>query len=182
MNINDFKEEFSKAIEFFKTDISGLRTGRASTAMVENVTVEAYGIRQPLKALVSISIMDPKTLMLDPWDKSILANVEKGIRDANLGINPVNDGRGIRLSLPELTVERRQELIKVLHQKLEASRVAVRQIREDIRKEIETQEKNKEISEDDKYKFQDDLEKLVKEFNDKIKLVGEEKEKEITTI
>ena len=146
MNINDFKEEFSKAIEFFKTDISGLRTGRASTAMVENVTVEAYGIRQPLKALVSISIMDPKTLMLDPWDKSILQNLDAGIRASNLGINPVNDGVLLRLVLPDLTQERRGELIKVLHTKLEQARIGVRKVREEIRDTIDRAEKEKQIS------------------------------------
>lgn len=182
MNINDFKEDFSKAIEFFKTDISGLRTGRASTAMVENVTVEAYGIRQPLKALVSISIMDPKTLMLDPWDKSILANVEKGIRDANLGINPVNDGRGIRLSLPELTVERRQELTKILRERTEQARIAIRKIREDIKDMILAEQEDKNIAEDEKFRLMDELEKAVKDYNEEIKTISEKKEEEISTV
>ena len=180
--IDQKKEEFSKAIEHLKHDISSLRTGRATPALVEDVQVEAYGVKQPLKAVASISVQDAKTLVVSPWDKSVLQAIEAAIRLSPIGLNPVNDGKIIRLPLPELSQERRQDLIKVLHQKLEASRVAVRQIREDVRKEIDSQEKNKEISEDDKYKFQDDLEKLVKEFNDKIKLVGEEKEREITTI
>ncbi|MBI4426941.1 MAG: ribosome recycling factor [Candidatus Magasanikbacteria bacterium] len=180
--VDQKKEEFSKAIEHLKHDISSLRTGRATPALVEDVQVEAYGVKQPLKAVASISVQDAKTLVVSPWDKSVLQAVEAAIRLSPIGLNPVNDGKIIRLPLPELSQERRQDLIKVLHQKLEASRVAVRQIREDVRKEIDNQEKNKEISEDDKYKFQEDLEKLVKEFNDKIKVVGEDKEKEINTI
>lgn len=180
--VNQHKEEFSQAIEYLKRDVSSLRTGRATPALVEDIPVEAYGVKQPLKAVASISVQDAKTLVVGPWDKSIMQAVESAIRTAPIGLNPVNDGKIIRLPLPELTQERRQELIKVLHQKLESARVAIRKIREDIRKEIDTQEKNKEISEDDKFKFQDDLEKLVKEFNEKIKQVGEEKEREITAI
>ncbi len=182
MNINDFKEDFSKAIEFYKTDITGLRTGRATAAMVENVTVEAYGVRQPLKAVASISILDPKTLMLDPWDKSVLANVEKGIRDANLGINPVNDGRGIRLSLPELTVERRQELIKILRERTETARIAIRKVREDIKDMILSEEQDNNIAEDEKFRLMEELDKAVKDYNEKIKEIGEKKEEEISTV
>ncbi|OGH87621.1 MAG: ribosome recycling factor [Candidatus Magasanikbacteria bacterium RIFOXYC2_FULL_42_28] len=182
MNINDFKEDFGKAIEFFKTDIAGLRTGRATSAMVENVTVEAYGIRQPLKAVASISIMDPKTLMLDPWDKTILAAVEKGIRDANIGINPVNDGRGIRLSLPELTVERRQELIKILRERTEGVRIAIRKIREDIKDMILAEQEDNNIAEDEKFRLMDELEKAVKDYNEEIKEIANKKEEEISTV
>lgn len=182
MNINEFKDDFNKAIDFFKNDIAGLRTGRATAAMVENVTVEAYGVRQPLKAIASISILDPKTLMLDPWDKSVLAAVEKGIRDANLGMNPVNDGRGIRLSLPELTVERRQELIKILRERTENARVTVRKVREEIRDMILSEEADKAIAEDEKFKLMDDLDKTVKDYNEKIKEIAEKKEEEINTV
>ncbi|MDD2758382.1 MAG: ribosome recycling factor [Patescibacteria group bacterium] len=182
MNINDFKQDFVKAIDFLKQDISGLRTGRASSAMVEDILVEAYGSRQPLKAVASISIGDPKTLNIDPWDKSLMAAVEKGIRDSGLGINPVNDGRLIRLCLPELTVERRQELIKVLHQKLENARISVRKVREDVRELINSGEKDGDVTEDEKYRLQEELEKLVKEMNEQIKQIGEKKEQEINPV
>lgn len=182
MNISEHKSEFNKAIDFLKQDIAGLRTGRASTIMVEDVHVEAYGSRQPLKAVASISVSDAKTLVVDPWDKSLLAAVEKGLRDSGLGINPVNDGRLIRLCLPELTVERRQELIKVLHQKLENARVSIRKIREEIRDLIGEAEENKEISEDEKYRLQEDLDKMVKDFNEEIKQIGDKKEEEINAI
>lgn len=169
-------------IDFLKEDISGLRTGRASTAMVEGVSVEAYGMRQPLKAVASISVADAKTLNIEPWDKSILSAVEKGLRDSGLGINPVNDGRLIRLSLPELTSERRVELTKVLHQKVEQARISARKVREEVRDLVTGEEKAKSISEDEKFSLQEDLEKMVKEYNEKIAQIGEQKEKEITSV
>ncbi len=180
--VQDNKEKFNKVIEFLKHDISGLRTGRATPALVEDIVVEAYGVKQPLKAVASISVQDAKTLAISPWDRTIISAVESGLRNSNLGINPVNDGKLIRLPLPELNQERRQELIKVLHQKLESSRVSVRKIREEVRTEIEEMEKEKLISEDEKFKQLDELEKIVKDFNEKIKEVGEEKETEINTI
>lgn len=182
MNLNIFKAEFDKVIEFLKTDIAGLRTGRANTALVENVMVEAYGTRQPLKSVASVSVADPKTLNIEPWDKSLLSAVEKGIRDSGIGVNPVNDGRLIRVSLPELTVERRAELVKVLHQKLENARISVRKIREEIKNTIVEEEKNKSISEDERYHLQDQLEEMVKKYNEDIKVLGENKEKEITNV
>ncbi len=182
MNISEFKKDFSEAITFLKNDITQLRTGRASTAMVEDIAVEAYGTRQPLKATATIMVADPKTLTIEPWDKGLLAAVEKGIRDSGLGINPVNDGRLIRLALPELTTERRQELVKVLHQKLEQARISIRKIREDVRALIAAEEDDKSISEDEKFRLQEELEKTVKEYNEEIKKIGEGKEKEITTV
>lgn len=182
MNIKDFKGDFDKVISFLKEDIAGLRTGCASTAIVEGVSVEAYGTRQPLKSVASISVADARTLNIEPWDKSIMGALEKGIRDSGLGINPVNDGKLIRLVLPELTVERRQELNKILHQKLEQSRISIRKVREEVRGLISEEEKEKSITEDDKYRLQEELEKIVKEYNEQIEKIGDQKEKEITTI
>jgi ribosome recycling factor len=182
MNITEYKTEFNKVIDFLKNDITGLRTGRASTAMVEDISIEAYGTRQPLKAVASISVADPKTLNVEPWDKGLLGAVEKGIRDSGLGINPVNDGRLIRLILPELTVERRTELAKILHTKLENARISIRGVREDARNIIVESEKDGSIGEDEKYRMQEDLDKMVKEYNEQIKDIGESKETEINTI
>ncbi|OGH76784.1 MAG: ribosome recycling factor [Candidatus Magasanikbacteria bacterium RIFOXYC2_FULL_40_16] len=182
MNIQSYKEQFDKTIEHLKGEMSKLRTGRATPALVEDITVEAYGVKQPLKTLASISISDAKTLNVEPWDKSIIQAIETAINNSQLGINPVNDGKLLRLPLPELTQDRRVELIKVLHQKLEAGRISARQIREEIKKEIEQSEKDKEITEDDRYKYIEDLDKAAKDCNDKIKELGEEKEKEINTV
>lgn len=180
--IQDSKGMFSKAIEFFKNDITSLRTGRANTAIVDGVMVEAYGVRQPLKAVASITVQDAKTLAVEPWDKSIVGAVESALRAAPIGINPVNDGRLIRLPLPELTQDRRKELVKVLSQKMEAARVSIRKVREEVKELIEMAEDGGEIAEDEKFKQLEELEKVVKEYNDKVKELGEEKEKEINTI
>lgn len=182
MNTLDYKEQFEKCAEFFKSDIASLRTGRANTAMVEDVTVEAYGTRQPIKAVASISIADAKTLNVEPWDKGLLSAVEKGIRDSSLGINPVNDGRLIRVILPDLTSERRTELLKVLRQKEEHAKISVRKVREEVRDLILEAEKNKDISEDDRYKLQENLEEMVKDYNTKIEDIAKKKEEEIQTV
>lgn len=182
MNISDFKSDFDSAINFFKEDISGLRTGRASAAIVEDIMVEAYGTHQTLKSLASINIPDAKTVNIDPWDKSILSAVEKAVRDCGLGLSPVNTGSQVRIFLPELTSERRNELIKILHQKEEAARIALRKVREEIKEMIKAAEDDKEITEDEKYRLQEDLEKMVKEYNDKVKEIADKKEGEINTI
>ena len=180
--VDTHKEQFEKTITHLRHDISSLRTGRATPALVEDIIVDAYGVKQPLKSIASISVADAKTLTVDPWDKSLIQAVDTAISQSGIGINPVNDGKLIRLPLPDLTAERRADLIKVLHKKLEDSRIAIRKIREDIRRSIDSAEKTKEISEDEKFVFYDEVETLVKEYNQKVKHIGEEKEKEIQTI
>jgi len=182
MNLAPHKEQFDKAIDHLKNEIASLRTGRATPALVEDVNVEAYGTKQKIVSLASITVADAKTINIQPWDKSVLADIEAALRNSSLGINPVNDGEMIRVILPDLTTERRAELIKVLHTKLEQARITVRKVREDVRTEIDRALKDKEISEDEKFKYQDDLEKIVKEYNDSIKSIGEEKEKEINKV
>lgn len=176
------KEQFDRCIDHLKGELNSLRTGRAAPALVEDITIEAYGTKQQLKAVASISVQDAKTLAVDPWDKTLMSLVEAAIRASDLGINPVNDGKLIRLPLPELTHDRRQELIRVLHKKLEDCRISIRKIREDLRGLIDKSEKAKEISEDEKFKEQDELEKIVKEYNEKVKRIGDEKEIEIKII
>jgi len=177
-----YKENFEKAIDFLKNDITGLRTGRASVAMVEDIIVEAYGAKQALKATASIILADSKTINIEPWDKALLADIEKAIRNSTLSVNPVNDGKLIRVILPDLTSERRVELSKILHQKVENARISIRKIREEVKDQIITSEKNKEIGEDERFKLQEGLEEVVKEYNVKIKEIGEKKETEINTI
>lgn len=180
--LSTFKDSMQDVIEHLKKEVNTLRTGRATPAIIEDVLIEAYGIRQPLKAVASISILDAKTLQVEPWDKSQMQAIDTGIRAGNLGFNPVNDGKVIRISLPDLTADRRQELIKVLNKKLEEARVAIRQVREDARSSISDDVDNKLISEDEKFKHFDDIEKMTKEFNEMTRTIGEEKEKEVLTI
>ncbi len=183
MNIVDeHKGHFEKAIEHLMGEISSLRTGRATPAILDGLMVEAYDTKQDIKSVASIAVADAKTITVQPWDKSVLQNIETAVRNSDLGLSPVNDGEMIRLILPDLTSERRVELVKVLSKKLEEARIAIRKMREDVRNQIEKAEKAKEIGEDDKFGLQDDLEKLVKEFNEKIKQIGEEKEAEILKV
>lgn len=180
--VDAYTEPLSHVIEHLKHEIATLRTGRATPALVEDIHVDSYGSMQPLKAVASISVADAKTINVEPWDKSLLQAVETAIAQSDLGINPVNDGKLLRLPLPDLTSERRQELIKVLHRKLEESRIAIRKVREDMRDDIDAQYKAKSISEDEKFTYQDAVEKKIKEYNEEIKQIGADKEKEIQTV
>lgn len=182
MQAQDFKGEFTKAVEFLKTEVSQLRTGRATAAMLDSITVEAYGSFQPLKATGTINVADAKTITIEPWDKGLLQAIEKGIRDSGLGINPVNDGKMIRMTLPELTSERRTELLKILGHKLEAGRVQVRKVREEARELIAAEEKEGGMSEDQKFALFEEVEKMVKDYNEQIKKIGVDKEAEIKTV
>lgn len=176
------KLSFVGVIDHCKSELASLRTGRAHAAMVSDVIIMAYGAAQPLKALASITVPDPRTIAVEPWDKSIIGDIERGIRDANLGVNPVNDGRVIRIPMPQMTEESRRELLKVLGQKLEQGRISVRQLRDEAREKIQAAEKNKEVNEDERYRLQDQLDEMVKEYNEQIKTMGDEKEKEIMTV
>jgi ribosome recycling factor len=182
INIENYKPEFEKALEHLKIEISALRTGRATPALVEDIFVDAYGVKTPLKGLASVSVSDPKTLLVEPWDKGVLKEIEKSIQLANIGINPVNEGTRLRLSIPPLTEESRMELIKILQQKLEQSRISLRSIRDKIRGEITEAEREKQITEDDRYRLQEKLDEMVEEYHFRIKEMGDQKEKEIMTI
>ena len=176
------QEEFEKTIEFLKNDLGQIRTGRANPAMIEQIMVDAYGTQTPIIQLGSISVPEARSLVIAPWDKNLLREIEKALAAADLGVQPVNEGNQIRLNLPPMTEENRQEYIKVLHEKQEKARVGIRQVRDRIRDEIATKEKSGDLTEDDKYKLREELDKLAGEYNDKIKEIGEAKEKEIMTI
>lgn len=180
--IDTHKSDLDKVVEFFKNDISSLRTGRANPVLVENIMVEAYGMTQQLKAVASITIPDAQTIRIEPWDKSIVKDIEKAILEAKTGLNPVVQGEVIRVPMPALTEETRKNLVKMLHQKLESARVSVRNVRDGVKQEVVNLEKAKEISEDDKYSTLEELDKVCAGYNEKIKNIGDEKEKEIMTI
>lgn len=182
MNLNEHKEAFEKVLEHLKKELSSLRTGRATPALVEDLVVDAYESKMQLKSLASITTSDARTIIIEPWDKTVLKNIEKAISEAKIGLNPVVDGTLIRLSMPQLTEESRKELIKVAQKKLEEARAAVRRAREEVKSEILKSEENKEINEDERFKLQDKLDEMTREYNDKIKGMGEEKEREIMTV
>lgn len=176
------RSQLEKAIEHLATEMSGLRTGRANAALVENILVESYGAKTPLKNLASITVPEPRSLAIQPWDRGLLSAVEKAISASSLGIQPVNDGANIRVNLPALTEERRGELVKTVKQHAEDTRIRVRNIREEIWREVGKLLKEKMITEDQKFEAQDKLKELVEEYNEKIKSIVEKKEQEIMTV
>lgn len=180
--INSHKEEFNKALLFLEKEIGNLRIGRATPSLVENVQVDAYGVLTPLIHLAGIAASDPKTLTIQPWDKSLIKEIEKAILKADLGVNPLVKEALIIINIPSLTEETRKEVVKKLRQKLEDAKVSIRGIREKIREKTMEQEKDKTITEDEKFKNLDELDKLVKDYNEKIKALGDKKEEEIMKI
>ena len=174
--------DLKNSIEFFKKDIVNLRTGRANPAILDSVVVEAYGAKTPIAGLASINISDGRSLVISPWDKSVLKDLEKGIVEANLGVGVVNEGDKIRVTIPLMTEENRKELVKKLNEKQEKSRIALRQIREEIKEAIEKALEKKEISEDDRFKFVAELDEEIRAQNEQLKFIRDEKEKDIMTI
>lgn len=180
--LDEEKNKFEKAIDHVKQNISALRTGRATPALVENIVVEAYGSKMPLQQLASITAPEPKMILIQPWDKTVIKDVEKAIVAANIGLNPVNEGTALRIKLPPLTEENRKELVKLLKQKIEEGKQSVRHIRDEIREEIIKAEKEKKMSEDEKFRAQRELDEFSQKVNEQITKIFEEKEKEIMTI
>lgn len=180
--IQEKQDEFLRAVDFFKKEISSLRTGRANPIILENVQVEAYGVKSPLQGVASINVPDSQSLSVAPWDKSILKDIEKAIVEANLGLGVVNDGVQIRLTVPRMTEENRRDLVKRLNEKMEEARISFRRTRDEIKGSIEQAEKEKEISADDKFSYIKELDEEVSRQNAIIKDLRDEKEKDIMTI
>jgi ribosome recycling factor len=175
----DLERRMKGAVDALKHDLSGLRTGRANTALLEPITVEVYGSHMPITQVATISAPEPRQLSVQVWDKSNIGPVEKAIRSAGLGLNPINDGNTLRLPIPDLTEERRKELAKLAHQYAEKARVAIRNVRRDGMDALKADENKKDISEDDRKRGVADVQKLTDEI---IKLADEvmtQKEKEI---
>lgn len=179
---NETQGRMEKAIETLKKELASIRAGRATPALVDKVQIEYYGSVTPLNQLANISTPDPKTLVIQPWDKTSLGDIEKAILKADLGLTPTNDGSIIRITIPALTEERRKEIAKHIKKIGEESKVAVRNIRRDANDSIKKQEKNGEISEDDSRRVQDDVQKLTDKFINNIDEVLANKEKEIMEV
>jgi ribosome recycling factor len=169
-------------IQALEEDLSAIRTGRASPALVEHLSVDYYGAPTPLMQLASISVPEPRVLMIKPFDPSTMKTIEKAILASELGLTPNNDGKVIRLNLPVLTEQRRKELVKVVHSRLEEARVSSRNIRRDALKDLRDFEKEKLISEDDLKHGEDELQKLTDKIIQNIDTVGLKKEKEIMEV
>ncbi len=170
------------AIQALEEDLGGIRTGRATPALVERIPVEYYGSPTPLIQLASISVPEPRSLMIRPFDATTLRMIERAILASDLGLTPNNDGKAIRLNLPPLTEERRRDLVKVVHHRVEEARVAVRNVRRDAIKDLRDFEQEKLISEDDRKKGEEELQKITDHFIEEVNAVGERKEREILEV
>lgn len=180
--ISGKRAELEQAMGHLKHELGKIRTGRANPSIVEDIMVNYYGTKTPLKQMAAINAPEPRQITVQPWDRSALSAIEGAIRESDLGFNPVNDGLLIRITIPMLTEERRRELVKVLNQKAEEGRIAVRNIREDAWKEIQEAEKEGLMAEDDKFKGKEKLQELIDEYNKKIEDLRAKKEGEIMTV
>ncbi len=182
MRISKFKETLQGIVDYLKSDLATIRTGRAHATLVEDLPVEAYGQKMRLKELAGISVPDPRLIVLEPWDKSVIPDIEKAIRNSKLGLSPAVDEELIRVPVPPLSEERRQEFVKLVKERVEEARQKVRQARQEAIEEVRRQEKEKEISEDEKFRLQKEIQKQIENVNEEIKEVGEVKESEILRI
>lgn len=178
----NLKSRLETALVSVKKDLSTVRTGRAKPSLVEEVKVEAYGGIMEIRELATITAPDPTLIVVAPWDKSLVGPIANGIRKAELNINPVVDGDSVKVAIPALTQERREELVKIVHQKLENGKVMLRQIRTEIKEEIEAQEGESGISEDDIKNWLTSMQKTVDDFMSQLDEAGKEKEKELMTL
>jgi len=178
----DAQEHMEKSLEFYSHELAGIRAGKASPAMLESVEVEYYGTMTPLNQVANVNVRDGQTLTVQVWDRNMLKTVEKAIRDANLGFNPVNNGDILIINVPPLTEERRKQLAKKAREEAEKARVTIRNIRKDAKKHIEKLEKDKVISEDMAKNALDDLQELTDKYIKKIDEKLERKEKDILTV
>lgn len=180
--IKSKEDGFGKAVRHFHDEASKLRTGRANPALVEDMLVDYYGTKTPLRQMASVSVPEARLIVIQPWDRDAIVAVEAAIREANLGLNPMNDGVVVRLSLPMLTEDRRKELVKALNGRAEDGRVSIRTVREEIWKDIQDREKAGELSEDDKFHGKDELQKEVDRWNAELESIRKKKEEEILTV
>ncbi|HEX9012553.1 MAG TPA: ribosome recycling factor [Anaerolineaceae bacterium] len=181
-SLKEAETHMKGAIQNLEEDLSGIRTGRAAPALVERLPVEYYGVPTPLMQLATISVPDPRSLLIRPFDSASLRPIERAIMVSELGLTPNNDGKAIRLNLPPLTQERRRDLVKIVHSRLEECRVAVRNIRRDMMKDLREFEHEKLISEDDLKHAEEELQKLTDRYVTQVDTVGERKEKEILEV
>ena len=176
------KTRMEKAVEDFRKELSGVRTGRANVALLDHVRVDYHGTPMPINQIATLNVPDPASIVIAPWDAGALPLIDKAIRTSDLGLNPANDGKVVRVPIPPLTEERRKDLVKHIHKVLENHRTAVRNIRRDLKEAVEKLEKDKKISEDEKKRSLDELEKLTHSETKKIEDLSATKEKEVMEI
>lgn len=179
LQMGELKKMMEKAVEHLRSELSKLRVGRASATMVDSVRVEVYGSQMSLKEVAALATPDPKTITIQPWDRSLFGEIEKSILAANLGLTPMNDGKIIRINMPPLTEERRKDFVKQISKEGEAAKVAVRNIRRDA---MDALKKDKEMTEDDQRRAQDEIQKMTDQFVQEVDKSVDSKTKEVMTI
>jgi ribosome recycling factor len=180
--VADAKTHMQKAVDAAKREFSSVRTGRASPALLERITVDYYGVATPITQVANVSVPEARLLVVQPWDKALVKEIERAIQKSELGLTPSTDGTVIRLPIPALTGDRRKELVKVVHKQAEEGRVAIRNIRRDHREKLDRLEKSGELSKDDARRHQDELQKLTDQFIKDVDTLLAAKEKEITEV
>ncbi len=180
--LKETETKMEKAVESTKDKFASIRAGRANVSMLDGISVDAYGAPSPLSQIGTLSAPEARLLTIDPWDKSLIPAIEKAIQQANLGLNPSNDGRIIRLSVPELTEERRKEYVKIVRKEAEEGKVAIRNIRKDVNNKLRKSEKDSEITEDELKSGEESVQKLTDKFTKLVDEALDKKEKELTTV
>jgi len=180
--LKDSEEGMGKAIGALHRDLATVRTGRANPALVDSLKVEYYGTPTPLQQLASVSVPEARLLVIQPYDKGSISDIEKAIQKSDLGLNPSNDGSVIRLAIPPLTEDRRKELVKTVHKKVEDGRVGIRNVRRDAHEMLRDLKKDKDISEDQEHNAQEELQKITDRFISDADNIGREKERELLEI
>lgn len=178
--IRETEDKMKKSLEIVQHNFAAVRSGRANSGMVENIRVDCYGASTPMKQVASITIPEPRMILLTPWDPSVLKSVEKAISDSDLGISPVIDGKMVRLAIPPLTRERREEMVKIVHKLAEEGRVSLRSVRREANEKIKQLEKEKTIAEDENFKVQTEVQKLTDRYIQSIDQAQATKEKDLT--
>lgn len=182
VTLDPYLPDFERVVEHLRRELNAMHTGRATPAIVEDVPVESYGASMPLKQLATITTADARTILVDPWDKSILKEIEKSIRAAQQNLNPVNDGKILRIPMPQPTEEARRQIAKLVGKEVEEAKQGIRQIRDRARKAILDAERAKALSEDDRYRLQTKLDELTERKTSTLKELGEKKIAEVMTM
>jgi ribosome recycling factor len=180
--VKELAPKLEKSVIFLEDELSNIHTGRASVSLVDDLDVSVYGVKQPLKAVANITIPEARQILIQPWDKGVVSQIEAAIRDAGLGFNPINTGDVIRVNLPELTEERRREFVKLAKEKTEEARVGIRTARGDVWNAIKKAKTDGEISEDDMYHGEAEIQRLVDTYNKKVEDILSQKEKELLEV
>lgn len=182
MTNKELKDQLEDSVEILKQDLSQVRTGRASPSLLDSVKVNAYDSKMSIKEVGTVTMPDPTTLLIVPWDKSLIDNIAKAIRESDIKVNPIVEGDRVRISFPGLTEERRKEFAKIVSDRVEECRQRIRRVRQEAMKDIDKMFSDKEISEDEKFALQENVEETIKDYNKKVEEIGEKKTEEIMTV